>query len=421
MGTQLGKHYRRKKMKFGVLFYGLVLIGGCCSFHQEGEVKRNREIEVKCTFDDNQLTAPPGRHRTVSSNPAYVWPNGEIPYFFNLHQNIENKRENEELIEKAMKEIEERTCFRFQKLDSEPSEKHHLEIKVGEPTCKGKGFSAGVRIGGPYKLVLESEWQLAGNPSCLDWHDGVLHELMHVLGVMHTQKRKDRDEHITINEENIMDIWKAKYQYEVCEGCNSYGVPYDCSSIMHYGTGTYGKDGKDTMEAKNPTKCELTRVGAAFDGRGATKTDWELLDIIARKVCSGNSGPTTNVTPTEPTRPTRPTQPTRPTTKATTPKYDPYTPYDPYAFDIYDENCITNGGPDAGSACVFPFIYDGETYNECTIDGAEDGYTPWCSTKTDESGNHIGGNGHYGTCGYECKIDWNNYEKYGYDVYVTGG
>ena len=36
-------------------------------------------------------------------------------------------------------------------------------------------------------------------------------------------------------------------------------------------------------------------------------------------------------------------------------------------------------------------------YNDCTLDGADDG-KPWCSTKTDSYGNHIPGGGHYVHC-----------------------
>ena len=157
-------------------------------------------------------------------------------------------------------------------------------------------------------MVMKSHFQLADSPNCIDWTDGILHELMHVLGVMHTQKRKDRDQHIHINEENIKDIFSGRYQYEVCEGCNSFGVKYDCSSIMHYGTATLSKEGKDTMTARDPDKCQLTRLGAAFDGRGASENDWNLLNIVSQKVCSRD--PTrTPVTTQSPVLPDSPSQP----------------------------------------------------------------------------------------------------------------
>ena len=51
------------------------------------------------------------------------------------------------------------------------------------------------------------------------------------------------------------------------------------------------------------------------------------------------------------------------------------------------------------AACVFPFTVQGNTYNSCTYDFnfLTRNQKPWCSTKTDENGKHIG-NGNWGVC-----------------------
>ena len=57
-----------------------------------------------------------------------------------------------------------------------------------------------------------------------------------------------------------------------------------------------------------------------------------------------------------------------------------------------------------GAACVFPFIYKGVEYSECTNVGNIVGSTPWCSTVTDEDENYIDLPINFVTWGY-CQQD----------------
>merc|ERR1711962_1392670 len=67
----------------------------------------------------------------------------------------------------------------------------------------------------------------------------VVHELLHNLGLDHTQKRKDTSSYINVNYENIYE--NKWHNYKPCGDVGSwcfhyddYGTPYDCLSIMHY-------------------------------------------------------------------------------------------------------------------------------------------------------------------------------------------
>ena len=66
-----------------------------------------------------------------------------------------------------------------------------------------------------------------------------------------------------------------------------------------------------------------------------------------------------------------------------------------------ESTCITNGGPNAGKPCIFPFIWKSVTYNGCPPDPEVNSET-WCSTKVDENGNHIIGQSEYGFCSRNC-------------------
>ena len=46
--------------------------------------------------------------------------------------------------------------------------------------------------------------------------------------------------------------------------------------------------------------------------------------------------------------------------------------------------------------CVFPFIYEGKAYNQCTVAGNSLSKATWCPTKIDNNSEYI--QGHYGRC-----------------------
>ena len=52
---------------------------------------------------------------------------------------------------------------------------------------------------------------------------------------------------------------------------------------------------------------------------------------------------------------------------------------------------------------MFPFRYNGVSYNTCTLDAADEN-KPWCSTLVDDNNNHVSGGGHYGDCGPKCPL-----------------
>ena len=67
-------------------------------------------------------------------------------------------------------------------------------------------------------------------------------------------------------------------------------------------------------------------------------------------------------------------------------------------------NCLTVGGAKEGMKCMFPFTYKGVTHNACTDHGNDDPeWVPWCSTKVDDYGGHVGGN--WGDCSQECPFE----------------
>ncbi|XP_036440041.1 low choriolytic enzyme-like isoform X2 [Colossoma macropomum] len=76
------------------------------------------------------------------------------------------------------------------------------------------------------------------------YYDTVQHELLHALGFNHEQTRSDRDNHILIVWDNIIE--DMKYNFDKINTLNQ-GTPYDYNSVMQYFNTAFTKNGLPTM------------------------------------------------------------------------------------------------------------------------------------------------------------------------------
>jgi len=82
---------------------------------------------------------------THLDKPWFRWSGGKVPFFFQVSVSNDDRT----MIRHMMRQIEDKTCFRFKEKNSEkPPAGHHLEIKVlGNSSCIQGGkprFSAAV-------------------------------------------------------------------------------------------------------------------------------------------------------------------------------------------------------------------------------------------------------------------------------------
>ena len=82
----------------------------------------------------------------------------------------------------------------------------------------------------------------------------LLHELGHVIGLVHEHQRPDRDIYITILWDNIIESHKNQFiiRNEFLYSYDSY--PYDYSSVMHYEKDIFSLNGRDTIISKDSNR-----------------------------------------------------------------------------------------------------------------------------------------------------------------------
>jgi len=210
-------------------------------------VKPNKTTIASMTqiIEEGELLALNRTDNTRSGLEPIIrhWANAIVPYVVDASFSSAERA----VIAQGIKHVEDNSCIRFI-----PRVGHHdyLDIVPG-----GGGCYATV----PY-WPGRGRMEIGLNQSFCIYMYVVVHELLHILGVMHEQSRPDRDDYITINWEKLKpggpinsykDAWVGTdpstlpgickddtLDYDNCFSgyyVSACGLPYDYSSIMHYG------------------------------------------------------------------------------------------------------------------------------------------------------------------------------------------
>jgi len=276
--------------------------------------------DMKLTDDQLQALQGEGHHRNAVINPFNHWPNGVINY-----ELMDMESSDKDLIRDSLAKLATQTdnCLQFN------------EVDIGD---RVQVFNRGGCSSNVGYLNRVQSMNLGGG--CV--YRGIIqHEFLHTAGILHTQSRDDRDDYVEILYDNIIPENAYNFDKVNPQIFNHRGMPYDFSSVMHYGAYGFSINGRMTIRTIDPSK-----QGLLGQRNGVSEGDVELIKKMYG--CSGSGS-----------------------------------------------GCVTDAGP-----CVFPFIYKGVTYNECTE--VEDPGYPWCSVKTNEDNEHVDFNKDYGYCPSEC-------------------
>jgi len=242
---------------------------------------------------------PPPRdpnHRSAHDLTAKLWTDSVVPYLIDDSFNSKDR----ETLAIAIQKIEEATCVRFKELSV--VDKFENFVKIRRHCDPGSGDWC--FVGGWVDFLGESRSSLSiGNyrldPSSPPSVGLVVHELLHNLGMVHTQKRPDRNDTIKVLWDNLEKTNLAKAQYKECFQCKTYGTQYDCMSIMHYRDYFFSFRRRKTMVPVDPNSdCDLNR-----DNNELTRSDKDLINAM---YC-GLTPTTTTTTTTTTIRPLKST------------------------------------------------------------------------------------------------------------------
>merc|ERR1719222_1836629 len=206
-------------------------------------------------------------------NEAYRWPGGILNYEMSNAVSSEDKT----LIRNTLSQLETKldSCIKFREADS-----GFRVIVKAEGKCSSSVGYNGNGIDGSQGMSLDVGCM---HPSVIE------HEFYHAIGVWHTQSRTDRDDHVKINFENIIDGDQHNFVKKSENEVSEFGLPYDFESVMHYSDKSNSKNGKRTIETIDPSKQDII-------GKATGVSEGDILLVKRMYGCTDGTPPPTPTT-----------------------------------------------------------------------------------------------------------------------------
>ena len=165
------------------------------------------------------------------------WPDNTVYYA------IDGNLSNQQRVTDAIKHWESKTSLKFVERSSQ---RNYIYFTTGSGCASYVGM-----IGGKQNITLSSACS-TGN---------TIHEIGHAIGLWHEQSRVDRDEHITIQYENLQSGTEHNFKTYEEQGFDGdeFTSNLDFSSIMMYSSYAFSKNGKPTITKTNGSTFSVQR------------------------------------------------------------------------------------------------------------------------------------------------------------------
>uniref|UniRef100_A0A915DGN6 Metalloendopeptidase n=1 Tax=Ditylenchus dipsaci TaxID=166011 RepID=A0A915DGN6_9BILA len=209
------------------------------------------------------------KRSTVGKHSKRIWNEYKDGHNYIIPYAIATNYDTSQLarIQGAISDIEKNTCIKFKLINTkaladEYQNKSHVEIK----SVPGGGCHSVIGRK-PGKNMVKLEIRVTATKTCIA-HHVIIHELLHLLGLYHEHQRPDRDEFITIHKERVLKGRIANFN--IAKGADTFRLPYDYCSIMHY---------RDVTFSANSLPVMVTKESKFQANLGKAKNPSELINL----------------------------------------------------------------------------------------------------------------------------------------------
>lgn len=205
-------------------------------------------------FEGDIMGIDPDTDRNAVPRDSMRWPGGVVPY--EIDDSLSGLTDS---ITSAMKHIQDNSCITFVKRSSQTD---YVRIFEGKGCYSYWGY------------LGRGQQDISLGVGCEPFGT-IVHELLHAIGFEHEHNRSDRDDHLTINWDNIEEEWYYAFK-KLRPEQNRLLTGFDFDSVMLYGQESFSRGpGLKSMEAKDGRFMK-----EVYDKDGLSKSDIKRMRIL---------------------------------------------------------------------------------------------------------------------------------------------